>query len=504
MDNCIISGTTEIVEGYSAAVGIIGLTGRIIVILIFMALFQPESLAIFAVVIVTVLLIGFTLMQQDALEYQHKLVSHEGEELKILIEEALDKFQLIADYRKRPLICEMFRKAAYLCEHALKHFSIVKMNQRYTGEFLCALMVTIYIIVMGPAVLDGSLSLGIFLATIGIFTTTLSNTLKQFNSELLEIVDSFRPLKDFTIYMNMPLELEALKEISNVQRSQGEQRVEAMATEQSDSSEFKHDLLSISVHDMTFEYTPCKPVLENVSVDMPQGHLIAVTGSHGSGKRTFMQIMSNLLSPTKGAFFVPPHLRALHVTRDACLLQTTILGNLCLGLPVDSTFDIDRIYKILHLCGLEQIVDLIERDEAPSHSFGDLFKLSDYVHFIPDSAMAWHRNLTDSQRIRFHLARALISGADVVIIQRTLDGLNLRNARVVLEILKKHVRERGLILPPESMHLRRPRTIIYSTDRPRFAEKADMVFDIDPVRKALVRCDEKHDEEVRQAMAFLP
>lgn len=56
----------------------------------------------------------------------------------------------------------------------------------------------------------------------------------------------------------------------------------------------------IEVNDVTYGYTPHKPVLENVSVKIPKGGFVGLIGPSGSGKSTLLKIIVGLHRPWKG------------------------------------------------------------------------------------------------------------------------------------------------------------------------------------------------------------
>lgn len=56
----------------------------------------------------------------------------------------------------------------------------------------------------------------------------------------------------------------------------------------------------ISFEDVSFTYTNESYVLEDLSVEIPQGQFVCVLGANGSGKSTFSKLINTLLLPDKG------------------------------------------------------------------------------------------------------------------------------------------------------------------------------------------------------------
>jgi len=60
----------------------------------------------------------------------------------------------------------------------------------------------------------------------------------------------------------------------------------------------------LEARSVSFEYVPGRRVLEEVSIQVPRGHIVALLGHNGSGKSTLAQQFIRLLEPTSGAIFV--------------------------------------------------------------------------------------------------------------------------------------------------------------------------------------------------------
>lgn len=81
----------------------------------------------------------------------------------------------------------------------------------------------------------------------------------------------------------------------------------------------------ISFEDVSFTYTNESYVLEDLSVEIPQGQFVCVLGANGSGKSTFSKLINALLLPDKGEVKVEwaHHLRC---TKYICYPLESRLG----------------------------------------------------------------------------------------------------------------------------------------------------------------------------------
>lgn len=57
----------------------------------------------------------------------------------------------------------------------------------------------------------------------------------------------------------------------------------------------------IQMQNMSFQYKPALPVLENISVDFKAGHVYGLLGLNGAGKTTLMKIAAGVRFPKKGS-----------------------------------------------------------------------------------------------------------------------------------------------------------------------------------------------------------
>jgi zinc/manganese transport system ATP-binding protein len=55
------------------------------------------------------------------------------------------------------------------------------------------------------------------------------------------------------------------------------------------------------IKNITYGYTPHKPVIENVSLSIPQGRFVGLLGPSGSGKSTLIKVIAGLFKPWSGS-----------------------------------------------------------------------------------------------------------------------------------------------------------------------------------------------------------
>merc|ERR1711879_904963 len=91
----------------------------------------------------------------------------------------------------------------------------------------------------------------------------------------------------------------------------------------------------------------------------------------------------------------------------------------------------------------------------------------------------WRHALTHTDRMVVHLARAIISDPNVLVIHRPLMRFFSHEMREgVMKTLQHFVRERGVGRDPaaDKLERRRPRTVFFSSAHSHEAKEADVVW----------------------------
>merc|ERR1719482_2531594 len=135
--------------------------------------------------------------------------------------------------------------------------------------------------------------------------------------------------------------------------------------------------------------------------------------------------------------------------------------------------DEERVKRILARMDLEWMVAWFEK---PYGVWGKLFSSTDVAGV--------------------HIARALITNPEVLVVHRPTIYFDEHAGARVLALLHEFVDLRGLEMPITDVARRRPRTCVMSTSSSREVRRADMVLEVkdkrvveklwDPVRKELV------------------
>ncbi|MBV9738219.1 MAG: ABC transporter ATP-binding protein [Hyphomicrobiales bacterium] len=170
--------------------------------------------------------------------------------------------------------------------------------------------------------------------------------------------------------------------------------------------------LRLRVDRVTHQFGP-NLVLDDVTLEIAPGEVLALVGPSGCGKSTLLNILGGLLLPTKGSVLIPGEprpdcLNALtYVFQDFALLPwRTVAGNISLVLEDklrDEKARRERISEMLRLTGLEN-----------------------FAHAYP-------KQLSGGMRQRVGIARALAVRPACLFMDEPLSALDAQTRALLLE-----------------------------------------------------------------------
>jgi ATP-binding cassette subfamily B protein len=223
---------------------------------------------------------------------------------------------------------------------------------------------------------------------------------------------------------------------------------------------------------VTFRYPGTdRPVLEDVSLEVPPSTVVALVGPTGAGKSSIAKLAARVYDPDAGAVLVDGHdLRDLDlgsfrrrlgiVPQDAFCFRGSVASNIAYGRPDAAAAEIEAALRAVG-------------------ALDDLAELPGGLEYLVEEE---GRNLTPMQRQHIALARAVLVEPDVLILDEATSNLDERAEQHVLDAV------RGL-----------GRTTIFITHRLSVARSADRVVVVDGGRIAEVGT---HDDLMGRDSAY--
>jgi ABC-type bacteriocin/lantibiotic exporter with double-glycine peptidase domain len=232
--------------------------------------------------------------------------------------------------------------------------------------------------------------------------------------------------------------------------------LEVIELEPETSEEGKRSLAPLAselrVENLRFSYPSGQSILQDVSFTLRKGSYTALLGGNGSGKSTLCSLLVRLLEPEAGeVFWDGQNLketsleslrnRIVYLKQDVPLFYTTFRENLTLGRDVAD----DTIWQLLEILSMEHLVQRLPEGLETTVGGDSLYKFS------------------SGERQLLGLVRALLSDADVLILDEPTATLDIDKEAKVVELLN---------------NLKGYKTLLIITHRPALLAPADVVLEL--------------------------
>jgi ABC-type multidrug transport system fused ATPase/permease subunit len=471
---CINKEACELVEaGFMKIFEVVNMIGKLIIFTGFVLNENPGALWVIVLYPVCMAL-WLCFRVHKLIESSEEVVNGENS-VADGVQTAVQLYHLITDYGKRPHVAKKLREKVTEMNDSMKEREAVACTSEKFTSWMSTGLISIYIIVYSQAVLDGQLSLGAFLAMVKLFGE-LGESFEKAFSLLMDFFAATGPLQKVTRFLNCQVDLEdSFNRNRQELKESMKLRKEIKRLDPSLSSEACVDTMPILINKhMRFNYAKFEGGEKEVSwtlcsdqeIKIDQGKLVAIFGPHSSGKATMVKLLSGAIFPTSGHVCVPSHLRRLHVSQDPVLLETGLFGNLLYGL--------NKVQKIAMSTRSSLIVKLLNRFQGPFADLQTRFEaeLADESTRDGESAALWRDTLSFAHIALINILRGVVMNPELMVIDRPLINFGGNTQHILMRLLKEQVSERGLISTAR-MELRRPRTVIISTDYVWAADTTD-------------------------------
>jgi len=383
--------------------GLVQLTSSVVtaVIALVILLYINWQLTLFNVVFLAVFGVGMTF----AFGHIRPLFRDRGRinaELTGRLGETLGGIRIVKAYTAERREQLVFTRGAHaLFRNVARTMTGVSATGALSGV-IAGVIGVIMVVVGGPAILNGQMTLGQFGTYIAL-TGTLAAPLVQLASIGTQITEAFAGLDRIREIMRMPTELESDREHQPVGDLRGD----------------------IEFQDVSFEYNPGVPVLKHVSFRAPPGSTTALVGSSGSGKSTLISLVMAFNRPLSGRVLVDGHdlgdLRLLDyrdrlgvVLQDNFLFDGTIADNIAFARPDATRAEIERVSQIAHC---DEFVDRFEKR---------------YDTIVGERGV----KLSGGQRQRVAIARAILADPKILILDEATSSLDSESEAMIQDGLR--------------------------------------------------------------------
>ncbi|CAC9936429.1 ABC transporter, ATP-binding protein [Aedoeadaptatus coxii] len=165
--------------------------------------------------------------------------------------------------------------------------------------------------------------------------------------------------------------------------------------------------------------------VKNVNFTLKEGDFVNIIGRSGSGKSTFLNLLSGLLKPTEGKIFAKGKNISDFSDREISKYRNEIIG-----------FVPQSLGTLPNLNVLENVslpYYLFKRDESAYEKAAMLLDLMGILHLKDDFA----KNLSGGELKRVLIARSMINSPELLILDEPTSDLDKNTTMEIMDLLKK-------------------------------------------------------------------
>jgi ABC-type transport system involved in Fe-S cluster assembly fused permease/ATPase subunit len=186
---------------------------------------------------------------------------------------------------------------------------------------------------------------------------------------------------------------------------------------------------------VSFAYEPSRPILHELSFEVPAGHTVAVVGPSGAGKSTLARLLYRFYDVGGGRITIAGHdIRQLTqdslrraigiVPQDTVLFNDTVAYNIAYGRPGASQAEVEAAAQAAHI-----------------HAF-IAGTPKGYETMVGERGL----KLSGGEKQRVAIARTLLKNPPIVIFDEATSALDSANERAIQEELKSAARDKTALV----------------------------------------------------------
>ena len=185
---------------------------------------------------------------------------------------------------------------------------------------------------------------------------------------------------------------------------------------------------------VSFSYDPSRPVLQNVSIDVPAVGLTAIVGESGSGKSTIASLLSGRYDDYRGSVFLGGK-QVRDIDRAALSRYVTVVG---LGAHLFAGTVRDNM--------LMAAPDASDRDIWGALAFARLADFLGEQEGLETRLEQNGENLSGGQRQRLALARAILANSPVYVFDEATSNIDVESEEAIMAAVRELARYKAVVV----------------------------------------------------------
>lgn len=182
----------------------------------------------------------------------------------------------------------------------------------------------------------------------------------------------------------------------------------------------------VKLNDISFSYNKSKNVLNNLNYEVQENKIIGICGKSGSGKTTFVDLISGLIDPTHGKILINgKHYEnsneflisnSSYCSQKTVLIDDTIENNICL--EAENTVNKNLLYEAIKIAELETFIKSFENG----------------IHTIIGEEGV---RISGGEAQRINIARTIYLNRKFIFFDESLNNLDMITSKKILQNFRK-------------------------------------------------------------------
>ncbi len=214
----------------------------------------------------------------------------------------------------------------------------------------------------------------------------------------------------------------------------------------------------VHVRNLTFGYDGRENLFEDVSLEIPAGSSVAVIGTSGAGKTTFLSLVLGLLKPQAGAVLYDDY--DIVAQADAEGVCRANIGDIVSYIPQVVYMNGETVRNNVALLSNQAEIDEERVAECLkcAQIWEDVAKMPEGMHtLIGENGTA----ISGGQRQRIALARALYKKFELLIMDEATAALDMETEKAVMDGIRQVREDKTLLIVTHHMSLAKECDIVY-------------------------------------------